>query len=384
VIGTTSALVRRLATGLVPGLLLAVVSCGENAESPTAPDGKPNLDKGSAAALSLRQVSVTWFHTCGVTTTNVAYCWGENRHGQLGNGTTNDSPRPVRVGGGLFFRQVTTGSSYSCGLATDDLTYCWGENNVGQLGDGTTIQRLTPTRVRAGTLRFRRVTAGSSHTCGETGTNLAYCWGYNDQGQLGIGTNTGPQMCGEFACSTRPVAVTGGRRFSQLSASSLHTCGVTPFNIAFCWGDNRGGQLGTGSTSGPETCRFAVCSTKPVKVVGGLLFRQIDGGGFHTCGVTTDFKPYCWGENNQGRLGNGTFSQPSLTPSRVRGGIFFRMVSAGGFSSCGITPENVAYCWGRGVPLATAQPATNGPRFRSLAGSTSGKWMWVPILEPAP
>src|SRR5204862_1855416 len=133
--------------------------------------------------------------------------------------------------------------------------------------------------------------------------------------------NTGPQICNDFACSTRPVAVTGGHRFSQVNAGLLHTCGVTPFNVAFCWGDNSGGQLGNGTNTGPEVCRFAVCSTKPVKVAGGLQFRQVDGGASYTCGVTTDYKAYCWGENDHGRLGNGTFFKPSLTPSKVRSGI---------------------------------------------------------------
>jgi len=94
-----------------------------------------------------------------VTTDNVAYCWGENTYGELGTGTTNDSPTPVPVAGGLLFRQVTTGTAHSCGIALNDLTYCWGLNNVGQLGDETTTQRLTPTRVHASGLRFRRVTA---------------------------------------------------------------------------------------------------------------------------------------------------------------------------------------------------------------------------------
>jgi alpha-tubulin suppressor-like RCC1 family protein len=194
-----STLILRLARVLAPALVLAAVGCREDAESPTAPEPRPGVDITSAAALAFRQVSVTWFHTCGVTTDNVAYCWGDNRDGALGNGTTNDSPTPVPVAGGLFFRKVTTGTDYSCGIALNDLTYCWGENNVGQLGDGTTIQRLTPVRVHASGLRFRRVTAGASHTCGETGDNLAYCWGFNDQGQLGNGTNTGPEMCDEFA-----------------------------------------------------------------------------------------------------------------------------------------------------------------------------------------
>lgn len=339
-----------------------------------------------------------------MTTDNRAYCWGENTYGQLGDGTTNERPTPVPVAGGLFFRQVTTGTDYTCGIALDDLTYCWGANHAGQLGDETTTQRLTPTRVHASGLRYRRVTAGSSHTCGETGDNRAFCWGTNFTGQLGTGTDTGPEVCGEFACSTRPVAVTGGRRFVQVSAGALHTCGVTSLGVAFCWGDNRGGQLGNGTATGPEECRFAACSTTPVRVAGGLQFRQIDGGSEHTCGVTSDNRAYCWGQNYRGRLGTGTFNQSQLTPTTVKGGVRFRVVSAGSFSTCGITPDNVAYCWGYGGYLGDGTTTDRrlpvpvvgglhfrrvdvGPNFRTCAVSTENVaycWGIEPVPVPGP
>jgi alpha-tubulin suppressor-like RCC1 family protein len=392
---------RRLAPALAPALLLAMAGCREDAESPTSPELRPSLDIKAAAALSFRQVSVGFFHACGVTTANVAYCWGDNVLGQLGDGTTNNSESPVPVAGGLLFRQVTTGDAHTCGLALNGLTYCWGANNAGQLGDGTTVQHLTPTRVHAGGRRFRRVTGGASHTCGETADNRTFCWGYNDQGQLGNGTNAGPETCsGEFACSTTPVAVTGGRRFSQVSAGRLHTCGITPIQSTFCWGDNRGGQLGIGTTTGPEQCRFAVCSTTPVQVAGGLQLRQVDAGTFHSCAVTTNNVAYCWGTNERGRLGNGTFNQPSLTPSRVRGGIRFRVVNAGAFSTCGITPDNVAYCWGYRGSLGdgtmtdrrTPVPVVGGLLFRQVyvgpsfktCAVTTGNAAYCWGVEPAP
>ncbi|HEX5575711.1 MAG TPA: hypothetical protein VFX42_07535, partial [Gemmatimonadales bacterium] len=370
-------LIRRFAPLLAPFLVVGALGCGEDADSPTAPEGSraatPALDITPTAGLSFQQVSKAFFHVCGVTTNNVAYCWGENDHGQLGDGTTNNSPTPVPVAGGLLFRHVTAGDAHTCGLALNDLTYCWGDNTSGEVGDGTTTQRLTPTRVHASGLRFRHVTSGDAHTCGRTANNLVYCWGTNFTGQLGAGTKTGPELCGEFACSTRPVAVTGGLHFSQVNAGFLHTCGVTPDNAAFCWGDNRGGQLGNGSNTGPQQCPFAPCSTRPVRVAGGLQFRQVDGGNFHTCGVTTNNVAYCWGQNDGGNIGNGTFFQSSLMPDKVRGGIHFRVVSAG-ISSCGITSANVAYCWGREGTLGdgtftnrrTPVPVVGGLFFRQV------------------
>ena len=385
-------LLRRLIPTVSTAFLLSVVGCGENSESPTSPQLEPAVEADAVAALSLRQVSVGFFHACGVSTSGSAYCWGENTWGQLGNGTTTSSQTPVAVAGGLSFRQITAGDNSTCGVATDDLTYCWGYNGAGQLGDETTAQRLTPTRVHAGGLKFRRVTAGASFVCGETANDLAYCWGANQSGQLGIGTTATTVL--------KPVPVSGGRRFSQLSAGRFHACGITPTNVAFCWGENSGGQLGLGTKTGPETCSEGACSTKPVKVAGGLRFRQINGGTDHTCAVTHENVAYCWGQNERGRLGNGTYSQSSLTPSKVRGGIRFRTVSAGGFSTCGITPDDRAYCWGYGGTLGDGTTAdqrtpvrvTGGLLFRQLdvgpvfttCGVTTGGRGYCWGTDPAP
>jgi alpha-tubulin suppressor-like RCC1 family protein len=159
----------------------------------------------------------------------------------------------------------------------------------------------------AHTLSFREVSAGANHTCGVTPDNRAYCWGLNFDGRLGNGTNAGPEICDNFPCSTRPVAVAGGLRFRLVSAGGDHTCGVTPGNLAYCWGFNAAGQLGNGTNTGPETCAFGrACSTRPVAVAGGLPFRQVAAGLDHTCGATPAKHAYCWGSNFFGQLGDGT------------------------------------------------------------------------------
>src|SRR5207247_1798389 len=133
-----------------PAIVVAALGCRENAESPTAPEAGPTLDITPALVLSFRQVSAGGLHTCGVTTSNVAYCWGANGHGQLGDGTITLRSRPVAVAGGHSFRQVSTGDRHTCGLTTDNRVYCWGFNIAGQLGDGTTTDRLRPTAVAGG------------------------------------------------------------------------------------------------------------------------------------------------------------------------------------------------------------------------------------------
>ena len=105
-------------------------------------------------------------------------------------------------------------------------------------------------------LSFRQVSAGGSHTCGVTTGDVAYCWGANGVGQLGTGTSTGPERCtdfgSEFPCSTRPVRVVGGLAFRSVSAGGGHTCGVTTSNVTYCWGSNESGPLGLGTSTGRE------------------------------------------------------------------------------------------------------------------------------------
>jgi alpha-tubulin suppressor-like RCC1 family protein len=318
---------RRLVPVLAPALLTVALGCSEDAESPTAPESAaPAL---AAAALSFRQVSAGGNHTCGVTTDNRAYCWGDNTWGQLGDGAPGfDRLAPARVLGGLRFRHVNAGFDHTCGVTTDDRAFCWGRNDHNQLGDATSASRPTPGAVASGGRRFRQVRAGSIHTCALTLFDVAFCWGDNTWGQLGDGTTTNRAV---------PVRVLGGLRWGQLNGGGRHTCGVTSENRAYCWGGNDG-ELGDGST----TDRL-----KPVAVSGGLLIRQIDAalGGFHTCAVTTADRAYCWGNGESGRLGNGTATVQE-TPVAVAGQRRFDQVSAGYGHSCGVTLAGRGFCWG--------------------------------------
>lgn len=188
--------------------------------------------------LRFRLVSTGGVHTCGVTTNDRAFCWGWNRYGQIGDNTTTIRRlRPTLVVGGQQFRQVDAGNYHTCGATTSSIAFCWGYGRDGQVGNGKAYLSFTPKRV-AGGLSFERVTAGLAHSCGETTLNQAYCWGANSSGQLGDGTTTQ---------RLTPVAVAGGHTFAQLSAGYQHTCGRTPAGAGRCWGENSSGQLGDGT-----------------------------------------------------------------------------------------------------------------------------------------
>jgi alpha-tubulin suppressor-like RCC1 family protein len=210
---------------------------GQVGDGTTTDRLKPALVAGG---LRFRLVSTGGVHTCGVTTNDRAFCWGSNQYGQIGDNTTvGKRLMPRLVVGGYAFRQLDAGNYHSCAVTTGSVAYCWGNGRQGQVGNGFTNLAFSPKRV-AGGLLFDRVTAGLTHSCGETTANRAYCWGDNDSGQLGDGTMTR---------RLKPVAVLGGHSFGQLSAGYLHTCGKTPAGVGYCWGDNFSGQLCDGTTN---------------------------------------------------------------------------------------------------------------------------------------
>jgi alpha-tubulin suppressor-like RCC1 family protein len=249
-------------------------------------------------------MSAGFSHTCGITTSGVAYCWGNNFFGKLGNGTSAGSATPVPVSGGLTFSSVSAGQFHSsCGTTTSGAGYCWGSIT------GFSPAMLTPQLIPGG-LTFRAVSSGNNQSCGVTTTNSAYCWGDNSFGQLGNGTTT---------ASLNPVAVSGGLFFSSVSAGTVshdisgtgpHSCGITNTGAAYCWGYNGNGGLGNGTFTS---------STVPVPVSGGLSFGSIAAGGAFTCGVTTRGEAFCWGLNFPwAQLGNGSTSPTTTnTPGPV-------------------------------------------------------------------
>jgi alpha-tubulin suppressor-like RCC1 family protein len=264
-------------------------------------------------------------HTCALTSTAIAYCWGSNTSGQVGDGTTSRRLSPVAVSGGLTFRTLSAGSTYTCGLVNTS-AYCWGNNFDGELGDGSKTNRTAPTPV-AGGLAFDSIAAGFRHTCGLTSSGAAYCWGFNGTGELGNGTTVS---------QTSPVPVAGQLVFRSITVGGFHTCALTTGGAAYCWGLNNGGRVGDAGQT---------INTSPVPVPGGLTFQTIAAGYNHTCARTSTGVAYCWSYNNVGQLGDGTTTdRPG--PVAVVGGFQFQALSAGYQHTCGLIPTGSAYCWG--------------------------------------
>ena len=318
----------------------ANVSTGSNDSVPVGVEGGRRFS----------QVSPSAFSTCALTPQGAAYCWGVNAFGALGTGSASQgSPTPVPVSGALALGAIAAGAySHACALTANGAAYCWGRNDQGELGIGTTTGpefcqntpcSTVPVAV-AGGLTFTTLQVGTAHACALTTNGTAYCWGVNGDGQLGDGTTVS---------RASPVRVAAGLTFVALSTRFDHTCAVTSSGVAYCWGSNASGQLGVATATGPEVCAQDntpdACSTLPVAVAGSRTWVAVSPGGQHTCGLTPGGVAYCWGYGGNGQLGNGAI-QSTTTPVAVTGGLAFATLGLGSWHSCGVTVAGVAYCWG--------------------------------------
>lgn len=304
------------------GVWLFLASCGES--PPTEPTTHTNHD------VRFVTISAGDDHTCGVTAQGRVLCWGGNEVGQIGTGTNSlNIQTPTSPAGDQVFRMVTTGAFHTCAVTPDSIAFCWGFNVTGQIGIGTIGKsRNVPSRV-LGTTRYAEVAAGGGHTCGWTAAGDGFCWGARSDGTARIDSTT---------LSGYPVHVLGVHRFTQIATGGDHRCGLEDTGAAYCWGTGGQGRLGTGSDQGTST---------PTLVIGGFTFSTLDAGDGHTCGLLSDGSGAvrCWGLNADGQLGTGDRVNVDH-PVPLSGGIAFVTITLGGDHSCGLTDEGVAYCWG--------------------------------------
>jgi len=405
----------------------------------------PGLSQGVVA------IDVNIDHSCVLTTGGGVKCWGQNDSGQLGDNSTTYSGSPVDVFGlDHDVIAISTGSSFfrghTCALTTIGSVKCWGQNNQGQLGDNSTIDRYTPVEVSGLSQGVTAISAGSYSTCALTSVGGVKCWGRNDSGELGdnsrmdrhipgdvSGLDTGviairtglDQACaltavggvkcwggnekGQLGTGSEeshilfPQSVVGFQKAKSISAGGFHTCLVTEINSTKCWGGNAFGQLGDGSktdhaypvdasrldaiylsgslsmssrqtASGTfHTCVHTIAISHngfrespnqldDVKCMGSNERSQIGSinnyqshsygdsestaGGFHSCALVYRVGVMCWGYNASGQLGNNSTTD-STTPVVISGlDVYLTAISAGGEHTCALGVSGGVVCWG--------------------------------------
>ena len=350
------------------------------------------------ASESLTTVSGGFESSCGIGSSRWVYCWGSGASGQLGNGSTSTTYAPQAIAQGPVpaatqFRDVTNGLRFGCALSTSGSVYCWGWNDGGQLGIGTSRDDTSvPVEVVDGMKpaddTWLAVSAGTVSACGIADDDSAYCWGYNVRGQLGIGTS-GNTTYGE------PQKVGSALRWKRISVGDAFACGIAIDDSAYCWGFNGSGQLGKG-VSGDENLptRVDVSALRA-----GETFDSIAAGYTHACGLTNQRRILCWGSGFSGELGGGTNQSSQVpvvtsTPLGLAGEVTYREVTAGRNFTCALAVTGEAYCWGlnsvgqigdgtftnRNVPVAVS--GNQSTRFASLAAGSQTALATVLVRLP--
>lgn len=358
--------------------------------SSEAPDGSAPARPLLAPALD---VAVGNFHSCALLEDRTVYCWGYNRHGQLGLGDFEQRLTPTPIPGLEDVLEIAAGDDHTCARKDDGSVYCWGWNRDGQVGDGTggsrsdhpdvtTADRLVPTRTLV-----RDVSAlslGFTHSCALHADGGVSCWGAPYFGAIGDGMASDGRV---------PVRVPLPEVVEELAGAQpcvLHRSGAVR-----CWGLNLGGGVGDGTEEDRPS---------PVLIGEASPATAIAGGGGHTCAImhtgelrcwgrtpeivmeppidriahgslVCAFRPaneaWCWGSNLYGSLADGTASVAYVTPQRMPHWDEIDVVRLGGFHSCGIRrADRAVLCAGYNSAGALGD------------GTTTDRLVLTPVLAP--
>lgn len=276
-------------------------------------------------------------HACA-TRAGALYCWGNGERGKLGVGDTSERLRPARVGRDSDWLSVTTGLQHSCALRKSGKVFCFGANDVGQLGVPNVPESDTPLELKLPAKALSIVTETNT-SCALLEDGRLYCWGENTEGQLGLSD----RYPGDDYFEPIEVGSLGASTglYRAVDVGHGHVCGVRDSGLLYCWGRNTARQLGLGPDAAEQI-------RKPTQVGSQNNWRLVQAGADSSCAIDATGALYCWGTNEFGNLGTGQRDTYSL-PTRIGPELTFRDISIDTFHSCAIDAERALYCWGRGI-----------------------------------
>lgn len=333
--------------------------------------------------------------SCNIDSSGTVYCWESkpegNKYGQLGDGTTTPRRTPVAIHSkynkdsiirGKSFTQVATGEDHACGLSGGNI-YCWGKNGLGQLGSNASVPySSTPVAVSvsgASELPAGQATylaSGKNTTCALADRKL-YCWGHNPYGMIRQNLGATVRYPVQIDIDNNASSLKG-KALIQLAIGDEHICGLANDNTLHCWGSNKYGQLGNGTTQDSLHPK-QIDTSQNSSPLHDKDIRWISAGYNHTCAIgssttwtskNTEWDLYnindkvaCWGRNHKGQLGtedtlNRTMPSP-ITSNELRTNIIYIKhtrilgIAASGDNTCSIiytdrssdyNPE--VFCWG--------------------------------------
>ncbi len=362
-----------------------------------------------------KKIVISRTSACGIRSGGTVWCWGADDRGQIGNGsaTTGDQNLPQKVPGLSDIVDIVKQEYGACALNKDGYAWCWGEGDFGELGDSRGVDSDVPVLVRGGPFSAiggasqgafgilktsplsttaqlpkgeHKISAGYSN-CLIDPEGVAWCWGPNGNGQLGIGA--------DYANKSRPARVTDAGPWAKISTNEdsngeAHTCAIKSNGNLYCWGSNNDNKLGIAGGAQPSPALVGLTTD---------MWSQISVGANSSCGIKSDGKLFCWGQNDEGQLTAGS----KTTPTEIRSGGQWSKVSVNK-TTCAIALSGALYCWGSddygalgngGTSLDVSEPslvASPGPWIDVSANqgyvcgvkSNGTAWCWgrLSVLQP--
>jgi len=332
------------------GFWLGLAGPGASAAAITLTPANPTVSTGqtqqftASGAITPTAVSAGGEYTCVTLPDGTGQCTGRNQFGQHGNGTVTDSSVLDPVSGLTTASHVSAGDEFACALLGGGTARCWGLGESGQRGDRSfSTFALAPIDV-TGLSGATALATGYGHACALLGDGTMRCWGEDREGQLGNGTTTN---------NATPQKVAGLSGVALLAAGGGHTCAATATKM-FCWGRDDFGQVGNGGTLGEQ-------HLEPTEVIGVSAPLAIAAGDAHTCAATSS-QVLCWGQNAAGQLGTGAAGPASSTPGPVSQPLSAIFLGLGANYSCAVASGDL-FCWGEnssmqlGVSASGNQPS---------------------------
>jgi alpha-tubulin suppressor-like RCC1 family protein len=304
-------------------------------------------------------------HSLVVTSTGAVYAFGFNGRGQLGDGnnTNVDAPVQTSMPTGVTATTVAAGWDQSLALTSTGALYSWGYNNVGQLGIGTTKNSKVPVLVHmpAG-VTVTGIAAGQFHCLAVTSTGAVYAWGFNGSGQLGNGTTNNASL-------PQLVPLPAGVKATAVGAGDNHSLVVTSTGAVYTFGKNNFGQLGNGTTTNslsPVLVKLPTGVKATAAAAGGVSPTAKVPGEDYSIALTGSGQVYAWGGGANGDLGNGGTSNSSVpVRTKLPSGVIATQIGAGPNFAHALTSAGDVYFWGSEsnghflhlVPAATVLPS---------------------------
>jgi alpha-tubulin suppressor-like RCC1 family protein len=323
-------------------------------------------------------------HACAITPSpeGAVYCWGRNNWGQLGNGSTTDSSVPVKVSGLSRVVAVSAGENHSCALLECGTVKCWGANNFGQFGKSTPASASRPVSI-SNISGGSQIATGYDHTCVLKSSGGLTCFGRNDSGECGVGSTD------SVVAPSTPTGL--GSSVASFANGAFHTCAVSSGGALSCFGWNNDGQLGINSFTESTTAAPVSGLTSGVSRVAGSYFStcallgdgnvqcwgrnnlsqlaratpsfsstplaatgvpvgaaQLVMSNNNGCVLSTAGAVFCWGTNSKGQLGDGSSSSTTAsTAVQVQNlSATATFIAAKSLSACAVLSSGAVQCWG--------------------------------------